>query len=92
MTGLAQRYLDGVGELLDRIKLEETDQLAEAAQMLAAAIVAGQRIFAFGCTHSSLPIQDLVYRAGGLAIVNPIFGPGIGSMETRPKAWEVAMR
>jgi uncharacterized phosphosugar-binding protein len=36
------------------------------------------------CTHSSLPIQDLVYRAGGFMLINPIFGPGIASLDIQP--------
>ena len=51
---------------------------------MADAIEGGKKIFAFGCTHSSLPIQDLVYRAGGLMLINPIFGPGIASLDIKP--------
>lgn len=91
MAGLAQRYLREVAELLDRISAEEADGMAEAARMVAGAIADGLRVFAFGCTHSSLPIQDLVYRAGGLALINPIFGPGISSMETRPATMSTAI-
>jgi uncharacterized phosphosugar-binding protein len=91
VAGLAQRYLREVAELLERISTEEADGMAEAARMMAAAIADGRRIFAFGCSHSSLPVQDLVYRAGGLALINPIFGPGIGSMETRPATLSTAI-
>lgn len=91
MAGLAERYLDGLGDLLNRIKAEEGQAIEAASKLLAEAIVGEQRIFAFGCTHSSLPVQDLVYRAGGVALINPIFGPGIGSMETRPATMSSAI-
>lgn len=84
MSSLATQYLEGVRELLQRIADEEGPGIEEGATLLADAIANGQRIFAFGCTHSSLPIQDLVYRAGGLMLINPIFGPGISSLEPRP--------
>lgn len=84
MTSFAEQYLDGVIDLLRRIVKEEKPALDQAAKLVADAIANGKRIFAFGCTHSSLPIQDLVYRAGGLMLINPIFGPGIASLDIRP--------
>jgi uncharacterized phosphosugar-binding protein len=84
MSILATRYLEGIKALLDRMAAEEMKALDEAAGLMADAIVAGHAIFAFGCTHSSLPIQDLVYRAGGLMLINPIYGPGIASLDVRP--------
>jgi uncharacterized phosphosugar-binding protein len=83
MGNLHVQYLEEVMDLLKRIAEEEGPALNQGADLLADAIVAGQRIFAFGCTHSSLPIQDLVYRAGGLMLVNPLFGPGIASLDLR---------
>jgi transcriptional/translational regulatory protein YebC/TACO1 len=31
---------------------------------------------ALGCGHSALAVQELVYRAGGLMLVNPLLAPG----------------
>ena len=45
---------------------------------------AGDRIFAFGASHFSLPVQDIVYRAGGLMLINPLYAPGIEALTTRP--------
>lgn len=81
---LFQEYLSQVIDLLQRIAAEEGPAVQSAANMIADAIEHGHNIFAFGCTHSSLPIQDIVYRAGGLMLINPIFGPGIAAMDTRP--------
>lgn len=80
----ARKYLEGVMDLLEQIASEEMEAIEQAAKLLADTIVEGGRVFAFGCTHSSLPVQDLVYRAGGLMLVNPIFGPGITSLDVRP--------
>lgn len=84
MSMLAETYLNNLMALLDQIKTEEMSNISKAANLMASAIVRGKNIFAFGCTHSSLPIQDLIYRAGGLMIINPIFGPGISSLDIRP--------
>lgn len=91
MKSFFEEYLDGVIGLLERIRDEEGSAVQEAAKILADAIVNGKRIFGFGCTHSSLPIQDLVYRAGGLILINPIYGPGIGSLEPQPATITSAM-
>jgi uncharacterized phosphosugar-binding protein len=91
MDNLFRTYLDGAIHLLERIRDEEGEAVGEAARLLADAIVGGKRIFGFGCTHSSLPIQDVVYRAGGLMLINPIYGPGIGSLETIPATLTSAM-
>lgn len=84
MSEFANTYLNAVIDMLERIRDEEMQALNQAANLLADAIEQGKRIFAFGCSHSSLPIQDLVYRAGGLMLINPIYGPGITALDTRP--------
>jgi len=84
MSSFADQYLEGVIALLRRIQSEEMENIDQAARMLADAIQNGQRIFGFGATHSSLPIQDLVYRAGGLMLINPIYAPGIESLDNYP--------
>lgn len=45
---------------------------------------AGDRVFAYGASHFSLPVQDIVYRAGGLMLINPLYAPGIEALTTRP--------
>jgi uncharacterized phosphosugar-binding protein len=84
MSVLSDTYLNGLISLLNQIREEETEALEKGAILIADAIENGNRIFGFGCTHSSLPIQDVVYRAGGLILVNPIYGPGIASLDVRP--------
>ncbi len=91
MSTLADDFIDGVIELLERIKAEEAPALHQAAGIMADAVTQGKRIFAFGCTHSSIPIQDLVYRAGGLMLINPIFGPGIASLDVHPATMSSAI-
>ncbi len=91
MSTLDRKYLDTAIALLTRIRDEELGPLEQAAKMMADAIEQGHCLFAFGCTHSSLPIQDLVYRAGGLMLINPIFGPGITALDIKPTTISSAM-
>jgi len=91
MEEFSSDYLNRVIDLLKRIRDEEHVQLIAAARLMADTIEQGNCIFAFGCTHSSLPVQDLVYRAGGLMLVNPLFGPGIASLDIKPTTVSSAM-
>jgi uncharacterized phosphosugar-binding protein len=84
MASFAKQYLEGVMGLLQRIVDEELPAIDAAAELIADAIANGKRLFGFGCTHSSLPVQDIAYRAGGLMLVNPIMAPGIASLDVRP--------
>ena len=84
MSQLAKQYFENVIQRIQRLADEQMPAIDAAAELLADAVVNGQRIFAFGCTHSSLPIQDLVYRAGGLMLINPIYAPGLEAMTARP--------
>lgn len=84
MQDLVKQYFQEIILRLQTIAEQETPLIYQAAQLMCDAIVNGNRIFAFGCTHSSLPVQDLVYRAGGLMLINPIYAPGLAAMDTRP--------
>lgn len=84
MSELLNHYFDEVTKLLEQVKEEEIPTIDSAAKEIAQRVVDGARIFAFGASHSSLPVQDIVYRAGGLMLINPIFGPGIEALTTRP--------
>ncbi|WP_340378065.1 SIS domain-containing protein [Streptomyces sp. SS7] len=81
---LAARFLDATIGLLERVRDEETDAVRAAGTLLADTVAAGGRLFAFGAGHSSLPAQDLVYRAGGLALVNLLTVPGVVGVDVMP--------
>jgi len=91
MTALTTTYLDSIVALLHRIRDEESLAVDRVAEVIVEAIVAGHNLFAFGASHSSLPVQDVVYRAGGLMLMNPIYGPGIAALDTRPVTLGSAM-
>jgi len=46
-------------------------------------VVAGRRIFAFGAGHSFIIAEEMVYRTGGLMLVNPIYPHGM-NLSVRP--------
>lgn len=84
MSTLTSEYIDAVISLLQKLNDEEEGVIDKTAKLMADAIQNGNRIFGFGCTHSCLPIQEVVYRAGGLMLINPIFAPGIAHLDVHP--------
>ncbi|WP_306322866.1 MULTISPECIES: SIS domain-containing protein [unclassified Streptomyces] len=81
---LAAQYLDASIGLLTRIRDEEAGSIAAAGTLLADTVAAGGRLFAFGAGHSGLAAQDVVYRAGGLALMNLLSVPGTVGVDVMP--------
>ncbi|MFF1394542.1 SIS domain-containing protein [Streptomyces sp. NPDC058287] len=81
---LAGQYLDAAIGLLRRVRDEEDRNIAAAGTLLADTVAAGGRLFAFGAGHSSLAAQDVVYRAGGLALMNLLSVPGVVGVDVMP--------
>ncbi|MEV5442562.1 SIS domain-containing protein [Streptomyces sp. NPDC052644] len=78
---LADQFFDAAIGLLQRVRDEEAERIAGAGAAVADTIASGGRLFAFGAGHSSLPAQDVVYRAGGLAVMNLLPVPGAVGVE-----------
>ncbi|MGJ5898864.1 SIS domain-containing protein [Streptomyces niveiscabiei] len=83
-SGVGERFFEAALALLERVRAEEAGAIEAAGELLADTVVAGGRLFAFGAGHSSLAAQDLVYRAGGLAVMNLLSVPGLVGVDVRP--------
>lgn len=81
---LADQFLDAAIDLLRRVRDEQTESITAAGTLLADTVAAGGRLFAFGAGHSSLAAQDVVYRAGGLALMNLLAVPGVVGVDVTP--------
>ncbi|MFG2135432.1 SIS domain-containing protein [Streptomyces sp. NPDC048650] len=81
---LAGKYFDAAIDLLRRVRDEAGGQITAAGRLIADTVEAGGRVFSFGAGHSSLPAQDTVYRAGGLAVMNLLSVPGVVGVDVRP--------
>ncbi|MGY4963250.1 SIS domain-containing protein [Streptomyces sp. 900105245] len=80
----ADLFFDAAITLLQRVREEETAAITTAGTLLAETVAAGGRLFAFGAGHSSLAAQDVVYRAGGLALMNLLAVPGVVGVDVTP--------
>jgi uncharacterized phosphosugar-binding protein len=81
---LAGQFFDAAIGLLQRVRDEEADAVEAAGTLIADTVAAEGRLFAFGAGHSSLAAQDLVYRAGGLALMNLLAVPGTVGVDVMP--------
>lgn len=65
-------YLDAARRIIERASNEAGPAIRQAAAIVAGALADGGVIHAFGCGHSHLLAEEIFFRAGGLAAVNPI--------------------
>jgi uncharacterized phosphosugar-binding protein len=72
VTTAGRRYLGELTRLLHAVESEGWEQIERAAALVADTVEAGGLIHVFGTGHSHLLAEELFYRAGGLAQVNPI--------------------
>ncbi len=76
-------YIQTVTETISRAWETQTDAIKAAKNRIANAIEAKNNVFAFGCSHAGILAEEVFYRTGGLAVINPIFFPGF-MLNTRP--------
>jgi uncharacterized phosphosugar-binding protein len=79
----ARQYLQSAREALDKLIDTQLPQIQSAARLLADTITSGGSIFSFGASHSFMITEELVYRTGGLMLVNPIYPHGM-NLSVRP--------
>ncbi|MDK2383958.1 MAG: SIS domain-containing protein [Candidatus Korarchaeota archaeon] len=72
MSLIVSRYLAIVRKLLERIALEEAPAIERASDMIVETYLAGGVLHVVGAGHSSIVGEEMFYRAGGLAFVNPL--------------------
>lgn len=70
----ADRYLRTAAAAVRRL---DRRGIRRAARILADAIMDGKSLFAFGASHSFMLVEELVYRTGGLMLINPIYPHGM---------------
>lgn len=73
----AAAYLDEAKKALERVSANQQDNIVRAAELLVEAVVTDHCIFSFGASHSFILTEELVYRTGGLMLVNPIYPQGM---------------
>ena len=76
-------YINIVSDTVRRAYEEQTDVIYAAASLLANTVENKKNVFVFGCSHAGIIAEEVFYRTGGLAVINPIFFPAM-MLNTRP--------
>ena len=73
------KYYEKINGILKRLFEEQCENMQKAAEKIVDTVAAGEdgMIYIFGCTHAGIIAQEAFYRTGGLAVINPIFPPGL---------------
>ena len=76
-------YIKIVTKTIDEAYETQREELSRAAEEIAGAVAEKRNVFVFGCSHAGIIAEEVFYRTGGLAVINPIFFPGM-MLNTRP--------
>ncbi len=79
----AGAYFDHIEKLLKEFIEQEASAIDAAVDLLYQATLNKNNLFVFGASHAGILSQELAYRAGGLATINPIFDSDL-MLDTRP--------
>lgn len=82
MTGI-KTYFKKIEGILDSVLESQETAMEAAAECLANAIEQKCSIYVFGCSHGAILSEEMFYRAGGLAVINPLFNPSL-MLNVRP--------
>ena len=78
-----KKYIGIVAELVQKAYDSQTETIQSVARLMADTIETKHNIFVFGCSHAGILAQEVFYRTGGLAVINPIFFSGF-NLDTKP--------
>jgi len=78
-----KNYINIVNECIRKAYDTQENTILAVAELMAKTIEAKKNVFVFGCSHAGILAEEVFYRTGGLAVINPIFFPGF-MLNTRP--------
>ena len=70
-------YIDEIKRIIEVVEKDESENIKEAVELLTNTILKNKSIYVFGASHAGIISEEMYYRAGGLVLVNPIFGKEI---------------
>ena len=76
-------YINRIREILLKVEYGESENIMTTVDMMVEKIINKNQLFVFGASHAGILSEELFYRAGGMALFNPIFEPSL-MLSTRP--------
>lgn len=77
------QYFSEIRRLLGEVEAKESESMEKAVAALTKAVLGKHAIYVFGASHAGILTQEMFYRAGGLVVINPIFGSEV-MLDTSP--------
>lgn len=82
MSKALRQYYEQIRCKLAQLE-QQTETIKRAATVMTETVLAERNLFVFGASHAGILAEEMSYRAGGLAIVNPLFTPAL-MLNVRP--------
>ncbi|MDD6061070.1 MAG: SIS domain-containing protein [Oscillospiraceae bacterium] len=79
----SKAYIQKVLDTIETAYSTQQDEILHGARVIAETIKNKRSVFVFGCSHAGMLAEEVFYRTGGLAIINPILFSGV-MLNTRP--------
>ena len=79
----AKEYLQSARDAVEKLIESQLNNIQSAAILLTDTIASGGSLFSFGASHSFMMTEEMVYRTGGLMLMNPIYPHGM-NLGVRP--------
>jgi len=76
----ANAYFEAALNTLQALSKSAPESIGKAAKLMVEAVVEGRSLFSFGASHSFMLTEEMVYRTGGLMLVNPIYPHGMNTL------------
>lgn len=76
-------YYQHIQDILNNIINSQESTIEKAAEQMTQCIEKGHTLFVFGASHAGILTQEVFYRAGGLALINPIMAKEV-QLDVRP--------
>lgn len=77
------KYIDNIKKIIEDVENYEKENIDKTVELFVKTIKDSKKIYIFGASHAGILAQELYYRAGGLIVINPIFGREI-SLDNDP--------
>lgn len=76
-------YYNKVQDMQRQVLDKQKENMEKVGKLFAETIKNGGTLYAFGASHAGILAEELFYRTGGLALINPLFSPTL-MLNTRP--------
>ena len=76
-------YIRIASDLVKDAYEKQKSTVDKVAGLIADKVESHKNVFVFGCSHAGIIAEEVFYRTGGLAVINPVFFPAM-MLDTRP--------